>query len=1085
MKKDVLQQGYFRSPTVSQDQVVFLGEDDLWTVELRGGKAHRLTSGRGEIISPVFSPDGRWIACCASEEGGTDVYVLSAEGSPLFRLTYLGKTRYVVGWTPDSQSVIFQSAHQAVHRADDAQLYQVSLEGGPVEPLPFGPATFMHQSGNGKGCVLGRNAISNFRWKRYRGGTVGEVWLDRNGKNKFEKLALPGNPVRPFWIGDHIYFVSDHEQMGNLYRCGLDGTEITAMTHQENYYVRGVQTDRQHLVYQAGGDLWAMNLEHDEHWQIPIQWHSPKTRLQRKFVYGVDYLEEVHLHPQGHKIAVTSRGKLFSMPLWEDAAVQYGHRDGVRHRLIAWMPDGKLVTVSDQQGDQECLAVFSEIPAVEPEMLIPLPPGRVQTIVCAPSANLLAFTTSRMDLYLLNLENQKCKKVDESPIKEITDVVFSPDSNWIAYCKPLSLELTAIFLLNLETGKSHQITHPVRYDFAPSFDPEGRWLYFLSARSYNPIWDTVQYAAVFTRSIKPYLITLRDDITSPFNPQPYAPGKERGQEEDAAQNEKSPKSTKKKRGKAEPEEKTITKIKIDLEGIEHRIIEFPMAESIYGQVVGLPGKILFTEFPMTGDLEDPAFETDLEDGILWGYDLEKQEAEILARDVGDIELRPAANTLLYLSSHEVRVVEAGVVVSEDGPEYPCRKTGWIDLDRIRISINYPAEWRQMFQESWRLQKEFFWTETLGGVDWNQVYQRYFPLLERVGSRSELSDIIWEMQGELGTSHAYEYGGDYHVPPIYPIGSLGADLEYSKKHKAYVIRQIYRGDVWRKNEHSPLCEPGLRIKEGDLLLAIGGTPINSQTSPEELLVNQAGQNVMLTIKSPDKKAEVRHVFVQTLRRDQRARYREWVTNNYRKVMEATEGRVGYIHLPDMQSEGIAEFHRAYLAQTDREGLIIDVRYNSGGFVSPLILEKLTHRHLGYDVPRWGASETYPYHTMKGHLIALANEFSGSDGDMFCYSFKTLQLGPLIGKRTWGGVVGIDNQYHLVDGSLTTQPQFSMWFHNSGWGIENVGVEPDIEVECFPQDYAKGKDPQLERSIAEMLRMLKEKPVHNNRLQQKPV
>lgn len=1076
-------QGYFRSPTIYQDQVVFLCEDDLWQVPLTGGKAYRITNSRGEIISPVFSPDGKWIACSTKDEGAHDIYILPAEGGPLQRLTFLDTSLYVVGWSLDSQYIIFRSSHQAVHRNSDSWLYKVSLEGGPIERLEYGPACFLDHSPDSKGIVLGRNTITNSRWKRYRGGTAGEIWIDTKGNGKFKRLLkdLPGNPVCPLWIEDRIYFLSDHEGIGNLYSCQTDGQDIRKETHQSDYYVRYPASDKKHIVFHIKGDLWSLNVENRQLRKIEITWSSTKVQAQRKFSYGNEFLENASLHHKGHEIAVISRGKLFAMPLWEKAALQYGPRDGVRHRLVQWLNDGRLVTISDQHHPHEKLCVYDSHPSQEPKQLINLPPGRVQELISAPQKNEVVFTTSRMELYLLNVDSGKYKKIDSSEVREISNPTFSPDGHWVAYCKHLNLELTAIFLVNLNLKKKpHQITAPVRYDFAPSFDPKGRWLYFLSSRTYNPIWDSVQLATTFSRSVKPYLLTLQKDIVNPFLPEPHAPGEKEHGKDDESSSEDDQKSDSKKKNekKKDDDNEKIQDIDIDLEGIENRIIEFPVQEGLYGQITGINNKVLFTEYPLTGDSEEPPEdEKDSENGILWMYDFENHEKEQLTQGVSEIHVTPSAKTLLYRMGDDLRVLEAGASAPDesDTGHSPSRKSGWLDLKRIRISINYPEEWFQMYRESWRLQQEFFWTEDLSGIDWEKIYERYKPLIAKIGSRSELSDIIWEMQGELGTSHAYEWGGEYHPTPRYFIGYLGADLAYDKKKKGYKFTRIFKGDVWKKGEHSPLCETGQEVKEGDYLLAIGGVPVNKETSPGQLLVHQANENVLLTVQGSKKNSELRHITVRTLNSEKPSRYRDWVNNNRKTVADATEGRVGYIHIPDMQSAGISEFHRGYLAQVDKEGLIIDVRYNAGGMVSPLILEKLAHRHLGYDVPRWGSPESYPYHTIHGHLVALTNEFAGSDGDMFCHSFKTLKLGPLVGKRTWGGVIGIDGRYQLVDGTITTQPQYSIWFHNAGWSIENYGVEPDIEVEYPPQAYNKEKDPQLERAIKEVLYLLEQYPV----------
>ncbi|MCH2291840.1 MAG: S41 family peptidase, partial [SAR324 cluster bacterium] len=548
------------------------------------------------------------------------------------------------------------------------------------------------------------------------------------------------------------------------------------------------------------------------------------------------------------------------------------------------------------------------------------------------------------------------------------------------------------------------------------------------------------------------------------------------QEERASASEAG--ETDKVKNKSAAQPSRTPQLRIDLEGIRERIVEFPVPEGLYEQILGLPNKVLFTETPLLEAIHGEGSETeDNNQGVLWVYDFEKQEKEVIAHEVDQVEVNPAGKTMLYFSGNQIRILEAGVPVPDESESdgSPSRKSGWLDLSRVRIAINYQDEWSQMFREAWRLQKEFFWNEQLSGVDWNAVYRRYENLLSRIGSRSELSDLIWEMQGELGTSHAYEYGGDYPFSPQYPVGQLGADLEYEPSRKAWVFRKIYRGDIWRVHQHSPLAEPGQQVQENDLLLEIGGVPLDGSTSPGELLVHQAGQAVQLTVKTPGKKESKRKIIVKTLIHEGKTRYREWVKQNLKFVEAQSEGRVGYLHIPDMDTEGIAEFHRGFLSQVDREGLIIDARFNAGGWVSPLVLEKLTHRHLGYDVPRWGSPESYPYHTLRGHLVLITNQFTGSDGDMFTASFKQLKLGKVIGKRTWGGVVGIDGRYQLVDGTTTTQPQYSIWFHHAGWSVENYGVDPDLVVEDPPQSYSNGMDHQLKRAVEVIQKILEEDPL----------
>jgi tricorn protease len=1087
-------QGYYHHPTVQDDHVVFICEDDLWSVSRRGGIPRRLTSNLGIVSYPRLSPDGKWLAFCGREEGQPDVYVMPAEGGEMRRLTFLGAVFKIAAWTKDGAAILFLSSHRPRIPMDQPAVYRVSLAGEYPQSFLNCPVRNVALNPKGPGIAIGRNNFDNARWKRYRGGTAGEIWIDpdfpyenfKEARSNFVKLNLPqGNPNGPLWIGERLYFASDHDGVGNLYSCTLAGDDLRRETAHRDFYVRHPSTDGRTIVYQAGADLFTLNVATREVRRLPIQWRSPRVQTQRKFSSAARYLENYHLHPKGHSIAVTARGKLFSMAHWEGAPVQYGTRESARYRLAHWLNDGKrLAAISDQNNGEEKLVLFSGEPSQEPERLIEVPPGRIQTMQPSPTAAQVALTTSRLDLWLVDLESGNRRQLDQNAFSEITGVTFSPDGRWLAYRKPLADETSAIFLCELESGAVHQITQPVLYDFYPNFDPDGRYLYFLSTRILNPVNDNVQFAVSFPAASKPYLITLRKELTNPFVPSPAAPGEESAPKLDAgkspagAANGKEEKTSEASNGsdKTEPKEKSAEPLRIDLDGMQNRVIEFPVKEGIHRQVLGIKDKVVFTSFPIRGraDLGDwSASEEDEEKGTLWVYDFVTQKLEAIAYDVQSMQVANGGKTLSYRHGRRLRVLKAGEKPSDNSDSATTRKSGWLDLDRAKFSIDPRPEWRQMFREAWRLQREFFWTENMSGVDWQKVFDRYYPLVERVATRAEFSDLIWEMQGELGTSHAYEAGGDYRYTPQYAIGRLGADVDYDAENKRYRFSKIYRGDVWMKDCASPLCAPGLNISEGEALLAISGVPLSATVTPGHLLANAAGQDVVLTVQSPTPGSAPRNVTVKTLRDEVKVRYREWVERNMRRVNEVSGGKIGYLHIPDMGTEGLIEFHRYYLAQTHKAGLIVDVRYNGGGNVSEILLEKLIRRPLGYDVQRWGTPQPYPHHSMSGPIIAITNEFAGSDGDIFCHSFKLLKIGPLIGKRTWGGVIGIDHRYNLVDGGRTTQPQYSFWFNDVHWRVENYGVDPDIVVDFDPNAHLRGEDPQLERALAEARRLLEEK------------
>jgi len=579
--------------------------------------------------------------------------------------------------------------------------------------------------------------------------------------------------------------------------------------------------------------------------------------------------------------------------------------------------------------------------------------------------------------------------------------------------------------------------------------------------------------------MKPYLITLQKDTPSPFIPRPHKPEPNHDKPDDSekakAEGEKEGvEAPQDKVEESEQEESKTESMQIDLEGIETRLLPFPVHEGLYGRILGnRDGKVFYTRYPLEGSLEEP--DNDSEPGAkgtLWMYDFEAQREEALFYEVSDFDLNREADTLIYRSGKHLRVYKAGEKPSENA-HGPSRKSGWLDLERVRVEVLPGAEWRQMFREAWRLQRDQFWTPDMSQIDWVAVHNRYLPLVDRVSSRSEFSDLIWEMQGELGTSHAYEFGGDYRPAPSYSLGFLGASFVFDAEAETWRIREILKGDPWDSHADAPLNSPGTNVKVGDRLLAVNGKKLGRNLSPMQALVNLAGREVSLVVASGDE--EARSVTVKTLPSENQTRYRQWVEDNRRRVHAATGDRVGYLHIPDMTPAGYAEFHRGYLAEVDRDGLIIDVRYNRGGYVSALLLEKLGRRRLGYDQSRWFQYPIpYPQDSVAGPLLALTNEHTASDGDIFSHGFKLMKLGPLVGKRTWGGVIGIEPRHSLVDGTLTTQPEFSSWFTDVGWGLENYGTDPDIEVDITPQEYARGYDAQLERGIEEMLKLLESRP-----------
>ena len=1064
--------GYLRFPHVRGDQVVFVTDDDLWTVPLAGGVARRLTAGLGDVSRPFFSPDGKWIAFTGREEGVTEAYVMPAEGGQPRRISWLAATIpncATAGWTTDGE-VLFASNHQQPTR-QPAWIFRLPIDGsGVATQVPVGPAREIAENLNGPGTVIARgSAVDLARWKRYRGGTIGNLWIDEAGSGEFRRLNAEWQfgQCNPMWIAGRVWFVADPEGVGNIYSCKPDGSDLTRHTDHDAYYVRYASNDGARIVYQCAAELWQFDTAQGQASKIEVVCHSPRTQLQRKFVDGSEHLDTVAVHPEGHSVAITSRGKCATMPLWEDAPRQVGKRDGVRYRHAQWLHDGSALVVVSDDGGEDGLEVYPSDPLAAHRRLEGLDIARPLDVQASPTAKAVALTNQRFQLIHVDLESGAHRVLDTSPHNRIEGFAWSPDGKWIAYAFPSSTYTCQIKVVEVATGSTHAVTPPDFRDYAPAWDPEGKFLYFLSFRVFDPVYDAVYFDLGFQRATRPYLVTLQKDERSPFEQKPKGFGEKKDDKPKGEAGDKKDEKTDDAAGKMDDAPKPVT---IDFDGIDRRIVQIPAPEARYAQIVGIKGKVLVTSVAVEGALGS-SWATDAPPkGVLEAIAFDEPEAKQLATGVGSIQLAADGATLLIRSGKKLRAIKAGDKAPDDGPA--GRKSGWLDLSRIKLSIQPRAEWAQMYREAWRLMRDHFWVENMSGIDWDAVLERYHPEKLDPGTRLEFSDLMWEMQGELGTSHAYEIGGDHRQPPSRAVGQLGADLA-RRDDGRWHIERIVDGDCWDTSRSSPLAAPGTNVAAGSTILAVNGQPVTADVSPAELLVFAAGQKVELTI-GDESGQNPRSVVVSTLGNEAGLRYREWVEDNRRHVHEISNGRVGYLHVPDMGAAGYSEFHRYFHAEVTRDALIVDVRFNGGGHVSQLLLEKLRRRALGYDTQRYGNMMSYPDMAIRGPMVALTNEYAGSDGDIFSHAWKMYDLGPLVGTRTWGGVIGIWPRHRLADGTVTTQPEFSFWFHDVGFNVENYGTDPHHVVEIAPQDFVANRDPQMEKALSLVQQMLTEQP-----------
>ncbi|MDY0151784.1 MAG: PDZ domain-containing protein [Candidatus Cloacimonas sp.] len=1051
-------QAYYRQPAIYRNHVVFVCEDDLWTFDLNNPIARRLTANLGMIRSPQISPDGKFIAFTSNEEGHDEVFIIPFAGGEAKRLTWLGANATALGWKDGK--IIFTANH-AQPFMNYFRIFELDPQGGNPVELPYGRANAI--AFGEKGVVLGRNVSNPARWKRYKGGTAGHLLIDRNNSGKFAKfIKLNGNFASPMWIGKRIYFLCDHEGIGNLYSCTSDGKDLQKHSNHQDYYARNAYTDGVSIIWAAGADIYLLNVAENKPCKVEFSYASPMVQRQRKFVDATKHMEDVYLSKDGGSFALTVRGKAYVAGNWEGSAQQYGTRHGIRYRLAQIMPDAQsLMLVSDEPGYErfEIHPLRKEFEPVKAKVKTFADPdlGRVYGYKLAPDGKKAAMENYRNELIVLDLESGSFTTITRNKYGMIGGYNWSPDSRWLAYSTNINRKTMHVCIWDSSNGEIHNVTKPVLEDYNPAFDPEGKYLYFLSIRTFNPMGDSIQFDFSYPNSVKPYLIPLRKDLRSPFiaeakafEPKPETPQKD-------------------EKEKAETSTEEIKPVEIEFDGITERLVEFPVAAGYYFGLRAIAGRVYYGNLTMDNRLASEQ-KADLE-----CYDFNKLEGWTYVHGIMGYALSGDGTAMMLIQKDSLRVISAKLEPKAELPSEtaPGKKSGFIDLNRFKPEIIPVEEWKQMFREAWRLQKQNYWVEDMAGIDWQKVFDRYYPLVERCACRSDFSDLMWEMQGELGTSHCYEFGGDYRPSPSYRIGKLGVDWQFNARKKGYEITKILRGDHWEGENRSPLMNPGLGIDKGWILTSINGQPLSKHDSPEKLTLNLAGQQVQLELKSPDGKQH-KVVSVHTMKYESSARYRDWVEGNREYVHSASKGKLGYLHIPNMGQEGLREFHRYFLAEVDYEGLVIDVRNNGGGSVSGLLLQKLARKRIGYDLTRWWGANPYMDDAPMGPMVCLTDEYAGSDGDIFSHSFKLLGLGKLIGKRTWGGVIGIWPRHWLVDGTITTQPEFSFWFKDVGWGVENYGTDPDIEVEIMPQDIVAGKDPQLDMGIKTALAEIKKNP-----------
>lgn len=1043
---------YLRFPHLSGDLIAFVADDDVWLVAAEGGRAERITSDRSPASRPRLSPDGATIAWASRRDGSPEVYIAPVAGGPATRLTYWNHERTrVLGWASDGRLIAATAAHQPFIARVWA--YALPLDGSPGERLPYGPINGLARHPGGAQVVQSIAHREPATWKRYRGGTRPKLWIDRDGSGEFVRLLeeLDGQLADPVWVGDRLAFVSDHEGHGNIYSVLPDGTDLRRHTDHTGNYARDLAGDLEgastRLAYQRAGRIYRLDSLEADVQPAPVEIELPGVRASRQptvapVTKSLADGEVLDVDRTGRASAVGIRGTVQWLTHRDGPVRALAATPGVRTRLPRTRPAAEgasAIWVTDADGDDALEFTHSDGTT---RRIAGGQVGRVLELVVAPDGNSVAVATHDLRVLIIALPDGTVREIERSENGDAQGLAFSPDSAWLAWSAEHPNDLRSIRLADLRSGRVHEATIERFQDTSPSFTPDGKYLAFLSTRTFDPVYDAQNFELSFTVGTRPYLIPLAADTPSPFDPE--LAGRTVGKAEAGAD--------------GKPKDDRPPQVRVDVEGLVERAVAVPVPAGLLTSLNAVGGGLVWQSHPITGvigagrpDNAKPPRPS------LCRWDFETRRSSTLVDALDWYRPSGDGTRLVIRDGDALRVIPADHPVKPAEGDEPNEAVE-VDLDRVQVRIDPPAEWRQMMIETWRLMRDHFWIADMGGVDWDDVLDRYLPLVDEIATRDDLSEVLWEMIGELGSSHAYERQQFPPPPNGRAAAFLGADLAEHTDGR-WVIERVLPGESSVPAARSPLRAAGANVRDGSVLIAINGQPVG-RTGPGPLLAGLAGKPVELTISHDGTE---RTVVVIPTADETPIRYQHWVSDRRAAVHRASDGRIGYVHVPDMVATGWAEFNRDLRREIERDALIVDTRNNAGGHTSELVIERLSRRPLGGDHARHHAHTHYPTSSPLGPMVSLANEHAGSDGDIVNEAFKELKLGTIIGVRTWGGVIGIDGRYQLVDGTEVTQPRYSFWFRDAGWAVENYGVDPDIEVPFPPQAWAAGEDPQLDAGL----------------------
>jgi tricorn protease len=1054
--------GYYRAPALFEDVVVFTSEGDLWSVGTGGGTAVRLTTHHGLESSPAISPDGATLAFSAQYEGPTEVYTMPLAGGLPVRRTFSGQTATVVGWTPDGRILY---ATQKYSTLPSTQLVALDPKTNAETVLPLAQAAEGTFDPPGETLFFTRLPFQGSYTKRYKGGTVQNLWKFVLGGDEAAPLTADysGTSKNPmFWRG-RIYFASDRDGIMNLWSMDPEGKDLEQHTFHKEFDVSSPSLHDGKIVYQLVADLRLYDIGSRKDEAIEIVLSSDFDQMREKWIESpLDHLTSAHLSPNGDRVALVSRGHVFVAPAGDGRLVRVSRTDGVRARSARFFADGKsLMVLSDESGEWE----FSRTPADGLGQSDRLTSGAAVLRfdgLPSPDGRRIAFADKDNQLWTADVEKKTVKKVAVSANGMFDDLAWSPDSRWLVFVRTADNQFSQVVLLDVESGDVTELTNDRVDSASPAWSADGKWLYFLSDRYFQSVvgspWGARQPEPYFDKTTKIYALALTGKDVFPFLPDDELRRDETGTRAGGAS------SAAKTEGPS-PAKTAPPKVEIHLAGIQDRVFEVPLPPGVYSGLAANDKALFFVdrESRAAGRSKLKALE----------IKNRNVQAKTLVEDVRNFELSADGRKILFQKGRDLTVIDAGT--SAPTPSTLAERR--VDLSRWRFSIDPRAEWRQMYVDAWRMERDYFYDRNLHNVDYDGLLERYRPFVERISDRSELNDLLAHLVGELSALHTFVRGGDLRrgADNVSP-GSLGARLGRDEKGGGYRIEHIYRSDPEYPERSSPLAKPLLNIREGDLITSINGTPVLDVADPALLLRDTAGTQVLLEVK-PEGGGSLFKAIVtpMTTRAESDLRYAEWEYTRRLEVEKAGKGDIGYVHLRAMGGGNYTEWVKNFYPVFNRKGLIIDVRHNRGGNIDSWILEKLLRRAWFFWQPRVGNPTWNMQYAFRGHMVVLCNESTASDGEAFSEGFRRLGLGRVIGTRTWGGEIWLSSSNVLVDRGLASAAETGVYGPEGEWLIEGHGVEPDIVVDNLPRAVFEGKDAQLEAAIEHLRDLIAKDPV----------